>query len=76
MGCRGEHVGGDLAAGDLAIDELWPVNHRALLYVPIKRGPLTHGPPLLASLGCIDRVHVATAPGVKLIFPLFIFQIL
>ena len=43
-GHRGEAVGGDLTAGDLIDDELWPVNHRTLLcvtdgWVPIDRGP-------------------------------------
>ena len=30
VGRRGKAVGGDLTVGDLAGDELWPVNHRAL----------------------------------------------
>ena len=41
---RGETVGGDLTAGDLAGDELWPVNRLALFcvtdgWVPVDRGP-------------------------------------
>ena len=33
VGHQGEAVGGDLTAGDLAGDELWLVNHRALFCV-------------------------------------------
>ena len=43
-GVGGEHDGEDLTVGDLAADEIWQVNHRALRYVPIMWGPLTHGP--------------------------------
>ena len=44
MGRRGEAVGGDLTAGDITGDELWPVNHHALFcvtdrWVPVDRGP-------------------------------------
>ena len=43
-GRRGKTVGGDLTVGDLAGEELWPVNHHALLcvtdgWVPVDRGP-------------------------------------
>ena len=32
-GYRGKAVSGDLTIGDLAGDEQWPINHRALLCV-------------------------------------------
>ena len=44
VGRRGEAVGGNLTTGDLASDELWPINRRALFrvtngWVPVDRGP-------------------------------------
>ena len=51
VGRRGKAVGGDITAGDLAGNELWPVNHRALFCVTDMWGHTDRGVQLLVSLG-------------------------
>ena len=55
----GEHNGGDLIAGDLAVGEFSPIKAPPLFYFTVMWGWVDCGTHALVTTGCIDRVHVA-----------------
>jgi len=68
---NGEHNGGDLIAGDLAVGEFSPVKAPPCLGLTDVWGRLTFGARTLVTAGCMDRVYLAADPELNLIFYLF-----
>jgi len=73
QGC-GEHVGGDLIAGDLAIGEFSPIKAPPLFYFAVMWGRVYCGTRASVTAGCMDRVHLAVAPEWKFDFLYLFFQ--
>ena len=71
VGRRGEAVGGDLTAADLAGDELWPFNRYALFCVTDRWALVDRGPRLSVCMifDFLDLFH-----RFECIFPKFISQ--
>ena len=64
----GEHDGGDLVAGDLAISELPLVKAAPYLCVSVRWDQLTYGTRASVVVGALDRVYLAADPELNLIF--------
>jgi len=55
----GEHNGGDLVTGDLAVGEFSAVKAPPLFYFTIMWGRVDYETRALVTAGCIDRVYLA-----------------
>jgi len=55
----GEHCGASVVAGELTIDELWPVSAGALFCATDTRAWLTHGPQLSAAVDLNSNAFIS-----------------